>query len=1050
LHHVSTLERLLEEHRRSPGDPGHLSRLALEVARLEHLPPQLTADELMPAVLRTLHRNPHERSLAELATALLGIEPLPFPPDERGLWWSEERCALPVGAAPYDLVTGLPLRARHRRTGLELAWIPSGSLRRSCHASRAQQETLIMRATNEHLERRPRERSTAPEDVAGFYIGRYPVRVRDFAAYLEDGGVPPESWEEQERHPECPVVFVDFLAVRRYLAWAELRLPAEREWQLAAEGPAGQLRHWGGAEPEEDAPGLVCVREWPDADRLVRPLPVTTHPERPGPTGARQMCGNVWEWCSTRYQGRMFPEDGQNLLVIKGGSFRTGEYDITTGAFQVSEHDRSWDDLGFRVALSVATGDEALELVPRSPAPRILSRAPDERGTHGSRRPGPPPPPPGATRLVAPTRRHQGEVLALAFAGPDRLVSAGADGTVRIWALSSGEERWRYAAGAPAELYATVAAEVPRLALSTEDGDVLVLHFGTRAEERRFTGFRTPPAALGLSRDGRLLGVLTRGGEVHLLDAEDGARLQSWTLEALPQESDPDRPPGWEQRRSIYIGFEARHSWVHVTPEGRLLVRLSRRVVELRQGRRPRGWPGAVLDQGFREGRRWLVGAQASPGGRWLVLLETQSKGTYSSSRTSWRTVVDLENDGDETVRKLWAGNNAILGVTDEGKALHKGNTPLPVSIRRAFGGDVPSVDRPLAYDPERDRVAFSTDGGGILVLDRRAEDPSRATVFSSVPLDRQVVLAAVSGSQVIGGGRHGLIVFQRAEGHAAGWVARARPVPGAQGEVFRLAPRADGRAVAFREMGDTLGDAVHRPGVRVLAEDGSLLGPITWERPPDEHARDPHLEDQALDGGGALLLAWSNGLVQRLDPRDPATRTSLHQREGTISGGRFSRDGGRVAWLVSIERGDRPASEEHSYLLEVHDLQADTLMAQHRIPGGTHPSLLGFSGDSRQVLWSRWPGSDRFLHWLCVETIRSGEALLPAEFLPDPVAIAPDGSKVYGATPAGDLLEFEHGAGNTRVVGRTGAWVSALAMDPRGTHLYSADFHGEVLAWNL
>jgi formylglycine-generating enzyme required for sulfatase activity len=141
-------------------------------------------------------------------------------------------------------------------------------------------------------------------------------------------GTQPAFWlDPQFNAPDQPVVgvgwyeadaFTRWLARETGLSW---RLPTEAEWEAAARGV------------DDEAPR---PRIYNTAERgLGHPWPVTTETNVSW-CGALDLCGNVWEWCSTRW-GRnwqqkdySYPYDagdgrealsGSHARIMRGGSW---------------------------------------------------------------------------------------------------------------------------------------------------------------------------------------------------------------------------------------------------------------------------------------------------------------------------------------------------------------------------------------------------------------------------------------------------------------------------------------------------------------------------------------------------------------------------------------------------------------------------------------------------------------------------------------------------------------------------------------------------------
>jgi formylglycine-generating enzyme required for sulfatase activity len=184
--------------------------------------------------------------------------------------------------------------------------------------------------------------------LAPFAIGETTVTNQQFRAFIDAGGYTTEGywsemgwhWREGKREtqpgfwddptfnqPDQPVVGVGWYEADAYARWLASvtglawRLPSEVEWEAAARGPEGEA-------PKP--------RNYNTAERgLGRAWPVTEAGNKSW-CGALDMCGNVWEWCSTRwgrnYQSRdyLYPyvkEDGRESLegsharLLRGGSW---------------------------------------------------------------------------------------------------------------------------------------------------------------------------------------------------------------------------------------------------------------------------------------------------------------------------------------------------------------------------------------------------------------------------------------------------------------------------------------------------------------------------------------------------------------------------------------------------------------------------------------------------------------------------------------------------------------------------------------------------------
>lgn len=170
-------------------------------------------------------------------------------------------------------------------------------------------------------------------EVKPFSIARAPVTNGEFAEFIAAGGYEnrdywsPEGWkyiqEKKLQHPgywqrsggsdwslkqfdriiplplHQPVIHVNWYEANAYCNWANLRLPTEIEWEVAALG-----------EPGSDGNLASSKRRYPWGDqsptsaqanldgRALGCIDVAALPEGDSAFGCRQMLGNVWEWTS--------------------------------------------------------------------------------------------------------------------------------------------------------------------------------------------------------------------------------------------------------------------------------------------------------------------------------------------------------------------------------------------------------------------------------------------------------------------------------------------------------------------------------------------------------------------------------------------------------------------------------------------------------------------------------------------------------------------------------------------------------------------------------
>lgn len=192
--------------------------------------------------------------------------------------------------------------------------------------------------------------SNAPIWLPAFYIDVHPVSNQNYAHFVSASGVkPPQHWpggECPEKILDHPVVFVTWTDARDYAEWAGKALPTSQQWEKAARGTRGAVYPWG----DQPTPAKCNVRE----NGVGSTTPGDRYQSGISPYGAYDMCGNVWEWCSS--------ESTPGRYELKGGAWTSPFSRATPSSFNDAAATMCDDDTGFRCVTPAESLEKLLGL----------------------------------------------------------------------------------------------------------------------------------------------------------------------------------------------------------------------------------------------------------------------------------------------------------------------------------------------------------------------------------------------------------------------------------------------------------------------------------------------------------------------------------------------------------------------------------------------------------------------------------------------------------------------------------------------------------------
>jgi formylglycine-generating enzyme required for sulfatase activity len=235
------------------------------------------------------------------------------------------------------------------KSGLELVWIPGGSVQIGCVNGDRKCATW--------------EKPTRAAKIDGFWMGKTDVSVAAYEKCVQAGNctVPNHAvdvcnWGRRKDHPiNCE----DWNQAKQFCEWIGARLPTAEEWEYAAKSGEDRIHPWGNEKltgKRANYCDIQCPKallpknrelweqnHWIDThedDGWASTSPVGAYPQGSTRWGLLDMVGNVWQWTASDY-------DPQNK-EIRGGSWLDEPSWLRTSARLKHSTSTRHIDIGFR------------------------------------------------------------------------------------------------------------------------------------------------------------------------------------------------------------------------------------------------------------------------------------------------------------------------------------------------------------------------------------------------------------------------------------------------------------------------------------------------------------------------------------------------------------------------------------------------------------------------------------------------------------------------------------------------------------------------------
>ncbi|MFD8609631.1 formylglycine-generating enzyme family protein [Streptomyces sp. NPDC059631] len=169
-----------------------------------------------------------------------------------------------------------------------------------------------------------------------YLIDVFPTTNEDYERFVRaTGHQPPPHWSDGHcpvTLANHPVVWVTWHDATAYARWAGKALPTTQQWEKAARGPRGRIYPWG----DEPTAAKANTAE----AGIGTTTPVSRYQSGVSPYGVFDLCGNTWEWCSTK--------EATGRYHLKGSAFTSPFERAAPSLHNAANATMQDNDTGFR------------------------------------------------------------------------------------------------------------------------------------------------------------------------------------------------------------------------------------------------------------------------------------------------------------------------------------------------------------------------------------------------------------------------------------------------------------------------------------------------------------------------------------------------------------------------------------------------------------------------------------------------------------------------------------------------------------------------------